>query len=140
MEIGLELNLLFQPSCALNPAIVYEMMAHSIIFGSIFANGKRLQMYLTGRLTGYVGARAMGHGKTSNTQLQDQRMSSRSRCWRSGRDVHHDPNPLGTDHSRDHSEDTTDQPFPSSYTHRDILRSAACRPPIVPMIYGSSTE
>jgi len=66
VEIGLGLNLLFQPDRALEPAIAYEVMAHGMIYGSGFASGKRLQMYLTGGLTDYVGARAMVNGKNEN--------------------------------------------------------------------------
>lgn len=68
-EIGLGLELLFNPERALEPDIAYEVMAHCMIFGLGFANGKRLQMYLAGAKTDYVGARAMVNGVNENRKI-----------------------------------------------------------------------
>lgn len=65
-EIGLGLELLFNPERALKPEIAFEIMVHAMVYGNGFANGKRLQMYLTGGVTNYVGACAMVNGTNEN--------------------------------------------------------------------------
>lgn len=68
-EIGLGLELLFYPDRALEPETAFEVMVHAMVYGLSFANGKRLQMYLTGGLTNYVGARAMVNGTNENVAI-----------------------------------------------------------------------
>lgn len=68
-EVGLGLELLFNPERALEPDIAYEVMAHCMVYGSGFANGKRLQQYLAGAKTDYVGARAMVNGINENRKI-----------------------------------------------------------------------
>ena len=68
-EIGLGLDLLFHPEKALEPAIAYEIMVHSMVYGSGFANRKRLQFYFCGSYTDYVGARAMVNGTDHAAQI-----------------------------------------------------------------------
>lgn len=68
-EIGLGLDLLFHPDRALEPGTAFEVMVHAMVYGLGFANGKRLQMYLTGGLTNYVGARAMVNGTNENVAI-----------------------------------------------------------------------
>jgi hypothetical protein len=68
-EIGLGLELLFHPERALEPDIAFEVMVHAMVYGLGFANGKRLQMYLSGGVTNYVGARAMVNGTNENVAI-----------------------------------------------------------------------
>lgn len=68
-EIGLGLKLLFEPDKALEPAIAYEIMAHCMIYGLGFANGRRLSMFLCGVYTDYVRARSMVNGTDHASQI-----------------------------------------------------------------------
>ena len=68
-EIGLGLELLFHPERALEPEIAFEVMVHAMVYGQGFANGRRLQMYLTGGTTNYKGARAMVNGTNENVAI-----------------------------------------------------------------------
>lgn len=61
-EIGLGLNLLFEPGKALEPAIAYELMAHCMVYGLGFANRQRLSMFFFGSYTNYLDARRMVNG------------------------------------------------------------------------------
>lgn len=63
------MDLLFHPDRALEPETAFEVMVHAMVYGLGFANGKRLQMYLTGGLTNYVGARAMVNGTNENVAI-----------------------------------------------------------------------
>lgn len=61
-QIGLGLDLLFEPDKALQPDIAYKIMTSGTVDGIGFAAGKRLQHYLCDGLTNYVGARAIVNG------------------------------------------------------------------------------
>ncbi|WP_419809428.1 hypothetical protein [Sphingomonas sp.] len=68
-EVGLGLELLFHPERALEPDIAFEVMVHGMVYGLGFANGRRLQNYLSGAKTDYVGARAMVNGTNENRAI-----------------------------------------------------------------------
>ena len=68
-EIGLGLELLFHPERALEPDIAFEVMVHGMVYGLGFANGMRLQMFLAGGTTNYVGARAIVNGTNENVAI-----------------------------------------------------------------------
>ena len=68
-EIGMGLELLFHPERALEADIAYEVMVHCMVYGLGFANGHRLQMYLSGARTDYVGARRMVNGTNHNRKI-----------------------------------------------------------------------
>lgn len=59
VSIGRGLDLLFDPEAALDPETAYKVMAHGMITGSGYANGRRLQHYIYGALCNYTGARAI---------------------------------------------------------------------------------
>lgn len=68
-EIGLGLKLLFEPDNALEPAIAYEIMAHCMVYGLGFANGRRLSMFFCGVYTNYLRARSMVNGTDHASQI-----------------------------------------------------------------------
>lgn len=59
VAIGRNFELLWDPELAKNTDIAYKVMADGMITGRHFANGRRLQTYLSGGLTNYAGARAI---------------------------------------------------------------------------------
>ncbi len=59
VSIGRGLDLLFDPALALDPAIAYALMGHSMLTGDGFANGRTLRQYIMGPLCNYAGARAL---------------------------------------------------------------------------------
>jgi predicted chitinase len=61
-ELGLGLQLLLNPDTVLQPATAYKVMAHGMLTGKGFANGKKLSTYFHGAKTDYVGARHMVNG------------------------------------------------------------------------------
>ena len=58
-----------QAEAALDPAIAFEVMVHGMVYGLGFANGHRLQHYLSGANTDYVGARRMVNGTNENAKI-----------------------------------------------------------------------
>jgi hypothetical protein len=59
VAIGRNFDLLWNPELAKEPDVAYRVMADGMITGRHYANRKRLQMFLAGSLTDYVGARAI---------------------------------------------------------------------------------
>lgn len=59
VAIGRGLDLLFNPALALEPQVAYDVMAHGLITGEGFANGRKLSDYIAGSKKDYVNARRM---------------------------------------------------------------------------------
>lgn len=53
------LDLLFDPLLAKDPQVAYDVMAHGMITGGGFANGRKLSDYIHGIKKDYVNARRM---------------------------------------------------------------------------------
>lgn len=61
-ELNLGLQLLLNPDDVLQPQIAYKVMAHGMLTGKGFANGRKFSTYFHGAKTDYVGARHMVNG------------------------------------------------------------------------------
>lgn len=61
-QLGLGLQLLLDPDQVLKPEIAYKLMAHGMLTGEGFANGRKFSAYFNGARTDYVKARAMVNG------------------------------------------------------------------------------
>ncbi|MGN2249692.1 hypothetical protein ACFWZ1_06380 [Frateuria sp. GZRe14] len=61
-ELNLGLQLLLNPDDVLQPQIAYKVMAHGMLTGKGFANGRKFATYFHGAKTDYVGARHMVNG------------------------------------------------------------------------------
>ena len=61
-ELNLGLQLLLNPDDVLQPQIAYKVMAHGMLTGKGFANGRKFSTYFHGVKTDYVGARRMVNG------------------------------------------------------------------------------
>jgi len=61
-ELNLGLQLLLNPDDVLQPQIAYKVMAHGMLTGKGFANGRKFSTYFHGAKTDYVGARRMVNG------------------------------------------------------------------------------
>lgn len=67
--IGRGLTLLYDPELAKQPEIAYQVMAHGMLTGDGFANGRRFAQYFAGATTNYVGARAMVNGSDHAAEI-----------------------------------------------------------------------
>jgi len=61
-QLGLGLQLLLDPEQVLQPQTAYQLMAHGMLTGEGFANGRKFSKYFNGATTDYVKARAMVNG------------------------------------------------------------------------------
>ena len=61
-DLNLGLRLLLHPDDVLQPTIAYKVMAHGMLTGKSFANGRKFARYFHGATTDYVGARHMVNG------------------------------------------------------------------------------
>lgn len=61
-ELGLGLQLLLKPDDVLQPQIAYKVMAHGMLTGKGFANGRKFSTYFHGTKTDYLAARHMVNG------------------------------------------------------------------------------
>lgn len=69
LAIGKGLDLLFAPDLVKDPKIAYDVMAHGMITGKGFANGRKLSKYIHGTQKDYVNARKMvNYNDTSSYQ------------------------------------------------------------------------
>jgi hypothetical protein len=63
IALGRGLELLLHPERVKEPKVAYELMSHGMRTGTIFANGHKLEHFMTAKKTDYEGARAMVNGK-----------------------------------------------------------------------------
>lgn len=61
-QLGMGLQLLLDPEKVLQPEIAYKLMAHGMLTGDGFANGRKFSRYFKGATTDYVKARGMVNG------------------------------------------------------------------------------
>ncbi len=61
-QLGMGLQLLLDPDKVLQPEIAYKLMAHGMLTGEGFANGRKFSKYFKATGTDYVKARAMVNG------------------------------------------------------------------------------
>lgn len=70
-ELNMGLKLLLQPDLVLQPETAYKVMAHGMLTGKGFANGRKLIKYIHGATADYVGARHMVNGSDHAVDIAD---------------------------------------------------------------------
>ena len=70
-ELGLGLRLLLNPEEVLQPETAYKVMAHGMLTGKGFANGKKFATYFHGAQTDYIRARRMVNGSDHAVEIAD---------------------------------------------------------------------
>lgn len=63
VAIGRGLDLLFEPELVREPQVAFDILAHGMLTGGSFANGRKLSDYVSGKKCDYVNARRMVNGK-----------------------------------------------------------------------------